>query len=33
LDGVPVSLLVRGSTLFAGVRDGGLQSIALGPCE
>ncbi len=31
--GVPVSLLVRGTTLFAGVRDGGLQSIELGPCE
>lgn len=33
LDGVPVSLLVRDETLFVGVRDGGLQSITLGPCE
>lgn len=33
LVGVPVSLLVRGSTLFAGVRHGGLQSVELAPCQ
>jgi hypothetical protein len=33
LDRAVVSLLVRDDTLFAGVRDGGLQSLDLGPCE